>query len=884
VVDLKQFRKPGGESGFTLAEMLIAMAIFIIAATVAFLLYDNAQRSFKKGEEATEQQQVTRVAFDKLISDLRMAGFNYNPTGHPNRPDEQIEGAWATAVTLRADFDAEDPTQNATPETTLATGSPFSVVSTGNDEIVTYALAKDAGGVGGETLTFFADKDSPRNTSTEQIDVNNVALTSQNDPPYILYRISLDSTGAAVKEPLADNIKLLAFTYYDANGAVVNPANMGGSEATANKANRAKVRRVTVDVVGMTPNDEIGYTDSGDAITATQKRRKFDLISDVEPRNLGMVGAADPDNTPPTTPTGLGSCQGHCGGLLLTWNPNPATEAVSLYNIKYGTSAASLTSLTTSAASPAYIPGLSDASTYYFAIQAQDAAGNKSNWTANIGPISLSSNTTPLQVQNLAASPAGTQINLSWDPVGENTDAGASAAVGGCDPNRPTRRDSGGYKVYRKKNPSGAFTVPGGEDSSFVSLSNTYSDSGAVLCATYGYRVAGIDGGCSAPLEGAPSSMASAATSATDEAAKPTGGTAQIITGNHSQLSWNPVTQDTASPTPHTIAIERYNLYDALVDTALGETPSSVTYVLTSTGQLTCSTPTTCIHNNGGASNTATRTRWYKVAAATDCSSPFDEGLLSDPFELKCNFSGTPVFTTPTNGANVTAGTTSVALDVSGGSSTYTSASFTATPLSGGPAIVIGTDNTWSSSSPNFSVNWNATGLSGNYRLDAVVTQADGCARSVSINITLIAPVACCLSITSANVITQGALKKELRITFDNFCGVTLTVDQMTIQMTTDPTNNDAKMSAAEFDSSGAFFTDSAGVTIESTPYTVPISPAKTLTAGTHALTLEFKSNISNCAGSNSTFTITLRYTRPETGATTYTCTLVITSAIVTCI
>ncbi len=64
------------EAGFTLVEMLIAMAIFVIAATVAFLLYDNAQRSFKRGTELTEQQQVTRVAFDQLLADLRMAGFN----------------------------------------------------------------------------------------------------------------------------------------------------------------------------------------------------------------------------------------------------------------------------------------------------------------------------------------------------------------------------------------------------------------------------------------------------------------------------------------------------------------------------------------------------------------------------------------------------------------------------------------------------------------------------------------------------------------------------------------------------------------------------------------------------------------------------------------
>ena len=884
MVELKQSRKRAAEAGFTLAEMLIAMAIFIIAATVAFLLYDNAQRSFKKGEEATEQQQVTRVAFDKLISDLRMAGFNYNPTGNPLRPDEQIEGAWPTAVTMRSDLDAEDPTLAVAPETTLAAGSIFSVVSTGNDEIVTYVLAKDAGNVGGDTLTFFADKDSPRNTSTEQIDINNVALANQNDPPYTLYRVTLDTTGAAVKEPMADNLKLLTFTYYDASGNVIDSATMTGSEAAANKANRAKVRRVTVDVVGMTPNDEIGYTDPSDTVTATQKRRKFDLISDVQPRNLGMVGAVDVDSVPPTTPTGVASCAGHCGGMVMNWNQNPTSEQVSVYNIKYGTSSTTMTSLASSALPPAYISALSDASSYYFAVQAQDSAGNKSPWSATVGPVTLSSNTVPSQVQNLSASPSGPTMNLSWDPVSDNTDAGASAAVSGCDPNRPTRRDSGGYKVYRKKDPSGAFTVPGGADAFFPAASTSYTDSSASLCGTYGYRVTAIDGGCSAPLEGAASAMATAATSASAKPAAPTNTEARAIAGNHVALSWNAVTQDTASPTPNTIGIERYNVYTALVDSSLGESPSTVTYALLTGGNLSCSTPTTCQHINGGTGVTATVTRWYKVAAATDCVAPYDEGYLSPPFMMQCLFDATLSITTPADGSQVVAGTVPIGVGVSGGT-TYTRADFTATRVSTGtqPSPQPAADTTWSSSSPNFATTWDATGLAGSYRLAALVTQADGCTKSVSSTVDVVPPVACCLTVSAANVIVQGALQKTLRVTFDNTCGVSLTADQFTIQAV-DVLSNGTKFKSALFDSDSPFFSDSNGQLFISSPFTTAISPNKVLATGTHTLTTEYTRDISNCAGANDSFIIQLRYTRPETGSTTYTCTFNVTSAQVTCI
>ena len=78
-----------GESGFTLLEMIIASAIFAIAASVAFILYTAAQKSYKAGQNFTDQQQNTRAAFDRVLSDLRNAGYNYNPDGSKSRPDEK---------------------------------------------------------------------------------------------------------------------------------------------------------------------------------------------------------------------------------------------------------------------------------------------------------------------------------------------------------------------------------------------------------------------------------------------------------------------------------------------------------------------------------------------------------------------------------------------------------------------------------------------------------------------------------------------------------------------------------------------------------------------------------------------------------------------------
>src|SRR5256712_1892276 len=87
------------QRGFTLAEILVATAIFAIIMIAALAVYDRSNRVFKESTEAADLQQSTRVGFDKLVSDLRMAGFDYNRGGIPSgtgqypQPDEQIEYA-----------------------------------------------------------------------------------------------------------------------------------------------------------------------------------------------------------------------------------------------------------------------------------------------------------------------------------------------------------------------------------------------------------------------------------------------------------------------------------------------------------------------------------------------------------------------------------------------------------------------------------------------------------------------------------------------------------------------------------------------------------------------------------------------------------------------
>lgn len=286
------------QSGASLVELLVSITILALATTVALVVFDQARLAYKHAENVTEQQQVARVAFDIITSDIRMAGFNTNPDGNKSRPDEQLEAAYATAITVRADFDANDPIDADLPEQALAgPGSAFLAVSTGNDEIVSYVLAK-ADGNSTDTLAFSADVgDTVRDASIEDITVGRVDLT-QSDPPYTLYRIVLENdpsgccgTSFARRIPVIDNVRFLRFRYFDRSGNELTPP--GGEETPAAITARASIRRIGVEIEVLTRDADPHWVDADDPDPETRRFRKFKLEGEVAPPNLGIGALRD---------------------------------------------------------------------------------------------------------------------------------------------------------------------------------------------------------------------------------------------------------------------------------------------------------------------------------------------------------------------------------------------------------------------------------------------------------------------------------------------------------------------------------------------------------------------------------------------------------------
>ena len=56
-----------------------------IIMAIALLIYDRSNKIFKTSVESADMQQNTRAAFDRMVSEIRMMGFDYDRDGVPVR-------------------------------------------------------------------------------------------------------------------------------------------------------------------------------------------------------------------------------------------------------------------------------------------------------------------------------------------------------------------------------------------------------------------------------------------------------------------------------------------------------------------------------------------------------------------------------------------------------------------------------------------------------------------------------------------------------------------------------------------------------------------------------------------------------------------------------
>ena len=769
-----EHRARRGERGFTLAEILVAVTVMAIVFIVMFTLYDNLQKSFKTSENAAGQQQNTRVAFDKMVADVRMAGFNTNPDGDPNRNDEQIEGMWDNAITIRGDYDFEDATARVTPETTLGgPGLLYRSVSTGNDEIVTYALGKPAG-TGGTNISFSADVAGvPRNGSKETITISNVHLT-QNNPPYTLYRyiISPNST-TVVKQPVADNIKSMSLIYYDGAGNVLTP--VGGAEDPNSIVVRETITKININVVGMTEDPDLAYIDTTDPNALTQHYRKFTLATDVTPRNLGLEGQVDIDLDDPNAPANFTACQGHCNGTYLKWDSGGDPDILS-YTVSWGTSTGALTNVISTTDLFYYISGITGA--HYYAARSVDQVGNQSA-NVMVGPSTPNDTTTPAQVTSAACTgdagavrPAvDNTVNVTWAGISGNT------VNLSCDSPPYPIRDLAGYHVYKGAtstfDPNNPSQVLQSWDPNTLSATvNALSDTNVVNCRQYFYKIKGED---LCAKTGAISAVADGSSTTNVPPLAPTSVSATDMGYGIHTVTWNKVTQDTSSPA-NNILIDKYSVYRAVVN--LGDDPNAAAYSQVWSGVV--SNPAYPGFSDPNVPSVMfNQSYYYKISALDDCAG--NESALSLPDQADhCVFGGSISVNVSPGGPALT-GNQSITITVSGVSVTATQ--LVVKNASTGAVLSAQTDNT-----APYVYTWNAGSVAAGTPIQIIgyATNTSGCTDSTSITAVTAAAITCCISPSNPSISpTTGSLRNnELFFDIINNCGDAVSINAVAVRWT----------------------------------------------------------------------------------------------------
>ncbi len=225
----------GSRSGFTVAELLVCMAVFLLILEGVYLVFLSAHSAYVTGTRKQDVQYNARLALDEMIKRIRMAGYypeNYDST-FPNDIDittnPRIHIGTSTALALFGNLDGD--------------------------------------AVSNTSKVFLFCLDPATSTHPQRI-IGKRRLTTDAD----LYTCSGEG------DVLAENVTGLTFTYYDANNNVVAGPLDGASAAdlkfvAADTVVRRSIRSIRVSLT------------IAEAATAGSRRQIYPLTSAAQLRN-----------------------------------------------------------------------------------------------------------------------------------------------------------------------------------------------------------------------------------------------------------------------------------------------------------------------------------------------------------------------------------------------------------------------------------------------------------------------------------------------------------------------------------------------------------------------------------------------------------------------
>jgi len=280
-------------NGVTLIELLIALVISAVLIAGIYRAFIHQQKTYATQEQVTDMQQNARVAINRMMREIRMAGFgsvrNVLPldahdgpfnneinfasnVNHVGQNDDQITiiGAFELVTTLAVNFSGNSNTIEV-----KGYASKFKP-DTGPGEYDKYICI---GGLESRKVTSIDDK---KITLSSKLKSSYAAGTPVYKIHAVTYQLGWDTkdptkpvlrrednTTQGGAQPLADNIENLQFEYFDASGNLtVTPAD---------------VRMVRVTVTARTDSEDRELKK-----VSTDGFRRRTISSNIQVRNMGV--------------------------------------------------------------------------------------------------------------------------------------------------------------------------------------------------------------------------------------------------------------------------------------------------------------------------------------------------------------------------------------------------------------------------------------------------------------------------------------------------------------------------------------------------------------------------------------------------------------------
>jgi prepilin-type N-terminal cleavage/methylation domain-containing protein len=259
-------RIPSRQQGFSLIELVIGMAIFLLVLLAVYQLFDTGSATYRSGQRKVDVQQNARVALDEVVRQLRMAGYfpeNYNTDTTDNLANPRaLHVAASTGLAVYGDLDGSCTTDPCAPPN--------------SSNVFLYCLETDKG----------ARKVYIRRVKGPTGDANSYRCVANPGPGVtsdILAELA-DLTYARNSDAIIDGTAWLTFTYYGVdinnNPVLLTPAPLDGEGlgavpafACAPACVRSNVRTVVITLV---LREEIAHQDP----------QIYSLTSSIRLRNL----------------------------------------------------------------------------------------------------------------------------------------------------------------------------------------------------------------------------------------------------------------------------------------------------------------------------------------------------------------------------------------------------------------------------------------------------------------------------------------------------------------------------------------------------------------------------------------------------------------------